>query len=446
MVKNFDFDVIYLGGGHGSFDGAGPLAASGKKVAVIESGLWGGTCPNRGCNAKITLDEPVVLQREVERMQGIVNGQVKINWSELVAHKQEVIQKLPDQISGKLAAAGVKLIQGTGQLQDRHTIEVDGQQYTAEKIVIATGLRPNRLNVPGRELVHDSDDFMKLTELPARLAIIGSGYISLEFATMANAAGSQVTVFMHHDTALRSFYQPFVKQVLRDLEKRGVIFVENAAVQAFVPTSNGLAVKFGKNQRKEVDWILDATGRIPNVEHLGLDAAGVKYTKKGITVDGFLRTNIDNIYAAGDVIDKIQPKLTPTATFESYYLYQLFSGQTTQPISYPAIPSTVYTSPRIARVGLSPTAAEQDTEKFEIVHNQIAADWYRQVDRQSAGESILVFDRQHHLLGATEFSEQAEDAINTLLPAVVFHYDQQQMWQLAHIFPSISASAWHKIR
>lgn len=446
MNKTYDFDVIYLGGGHGSFDGAGPLAASGKKVAVIESGLWGGTCPNRGCNAKITLDEPIPLLREVDRMSDILNGQLKINWPNLIAHKQAVIENLPKKIYQGLETAGVKLIHGYGQLQDGHTVEVDDQKYTAEKIVITTGLRPNRLSVPGSELAHDSNDFMKLKELPARIAIIGSGYISLEFATIANAVGSEVTVFMHHDMALRAFYQPFVKQVLQDLEKRGVSFIKNAAVQSFATAANGVTVNYGNDQSKTVDWILDATGRIPNVEDLGLDVAGVQYTKRGITVDGYLRTNIDSIYAAGDVIDKIQPKLTPTATFESYYLYQLFSGQTSQPISYPAIPSTVYTSPRIAKVGLIPSNVEQNTEDWKLVHNKIADDWYRQIDQQSLGESILVFDQQHHLVGATEFSEQAEDAINTLLPAVVFHYNQDQMWQLAHIFPSISASAWHKIR
>ena len=190
---------------------------------------------------------------------------------------------------------------------------------------------------------------------------------------------------------------------------------------------------------------MDTTGRVPNIEGIGLEAAGVATTPHGITINGHLQTTAPNIYASGDVIAKSQPKLTPTATFESYYLYQLLSGQTTAAIDYPAIPSTVYTSPRIAKVGVTPEAAA-DTAGLTAVHNNVPDDWYRQIDMEQAGEQLLVFDRGHHLVGATEMNEQAEDAINTLLPAVVFHYDSANMWRLAHIFPSISASAWHKIR
>ena len=174
-MTKYDFDVIYLGGGHGSFDGAGPLATSVKKVAVIESGLWGGTCPNRGCNAKITLDRPVLLQREAERMQGMVHGAITINWAALVAHKQAVIRPLPDNIAGKLQRSGATLITGHGVLQDAHTVAVAGKTYTAAKFVIVTGQRPHHLAILGSQFGHDSTDFMALTTLPQRIGIVGAG-------------------------------------------------------------------------------------------------------------------------------------------------------------------------------------------------------------------------------------------------------------------------------
>lgn len=442
----YDYDVLYLGSGHGSFDGAGPLAASGQKVGIIESDMIGGTCPNYGCNAKITLDAPVVLQRLAERMRGVTAGQVMIDWGALVAHKNDVIAPLPAMIGGGLKKAGADIIQGRGRLTDAHTIEVDGQPYTAEKIVIATGRRPHRLAIPGDELAHDSREFMDLTTLPQRLAIIGSGYISMEFATIADAAGAEVTVFMHHDDALRGFYQPFVQQVMADMTKRGITFVPSANVSALTQEADGVAVHYGDGETATFDWVLDATGRIPNADNIGLEAAGVDFNSRGIPVDDYLRTNVPNIYASGDVLDKPQGKLTPTATFESYYLFKLFSGQTSDAIQYPAIPSTVYTSPRIAKVGVTPEEAEAAPNQYTIVRNHIPDDWYHQTDQETMGDSILIFDQTHHLVGATEVSAQAEDAINTLLPAVVFHYDQDQMWQLAHIFPSESAAAWHKIR
>lgn len=446
MSSAYDFDVLYLGAGHGTFDGAGPLAASGKKVGVIESGLIGGTCPNRGCNAKITLDEPVVIQRTVERMQGILHGSVSIDWARLVAHKQEIIRQLPANISKAMTEAGVTIIHGEGHFKNIHTIDVNGTAYTGQKIVVATGLHPNKLDIPGTNLAHDSSAFMDLTTLPKRLAIVGAGYISMEFATMANAVGSAVTVFMHGDKALRAFHQPYVEAVIADLEKRGVTFIRNANVTAFEQVGADVVVDYGNEESQVFDWILDATGRVPNIEHIGLQDVGVQTTKHGIVVNDHLQTSVPNIYAAGDVIDKPQPKLTPTATFESYYLYQLFSGQTTAAIDYPAIPNTVYTSPRIAKVGMTPAQAAQAGDAVKLVSQHVRDDWYRQIDNETMGERLLIFDRTHHLLGATEFSAQAEDSINTLLPAVVFGYDQPAMWRLAHIFPSAGASAWHKIR
>ena len=352
-MSEYDFDVLYLGSGHGAFDGAGPLAASGKKVGVIESDMIGGTCPNYGCNAKITLDTPVVLQRMAERMQGIVSGSITINWSELVAHKQAVIKPLPTNIASNLKQTGVTIIHGHGKFIDPHSITVAGKTYTAENMVIATGRRPHHLDIPGTELAHDSRAFMDLKTLPKRIGILGSGYISMEFATIANAAGAEVSVFMHADKALREFHQPFVKAVMADMTKRGVKFIPSADVQALKQTAQGIAIQYGDHQEQQVDWALDATGRIPNDDQIGLEAAGVTFSQRGIPVDDHLRTNVPNIFASGDVLDKPQPKLTPTATFESYYLYQLLSGQTTDPIDYPAIPSTVYTTPRIAKVGVT---------------------------------------------------------------------------------------------
>ncbi|MTV81341.1 dihydrolipoyl dehydrogenase family protein [Secundilactobacillus folii] len=442
-MTEYDYDVLYLGCGHGTFDGAIPLSQSGKKVAVIESGLIGGTCPNRGCNAKITLDTPVKLVRSKERLNGIVKGNWSLDWSQMVAQKQAVIDPLPDMIAGLLQGSGVTIIHGQGTLTDAHTINVGGQSVTADKIVIATGLRPHKLSVPGTELTHDSEDFMNLKALPKRLTIVGAGYIAMEFATIANAAGADVTVLMHGDQALRQFHQPFVNAVIDDLTKRGVSFVKKAQVSAFAKNGNALTVSFGDGQSLTTDWILDATGRIPNVENIGLEKVGVKYSAHGIEVNDHLQTSVANIYASGDVIDKKQPKLTPTAIFESVYLMQLFSGQTNGPIDYPAIPSTVFTSPRIAKVGESVESAQ--TTGDSVVVNHIADDWYRQIDKQTLGDSKLVFNSQHQLVGATEMSEEADNAIDTLLPAIEFGLDASQIGRIVNLFPSIASSAWEKL-
>jgi len=443
MTSQYDYDVLYLGSGHGTFDGAMPLAQSGAKVGVIEADMIGGTCPNYGCNAKITLDAPVELTRTAERLSGIVEGNLTINWTQNEAHKEAVIKGLPDMIGGLLNDSGIDVIHGHGMFEDNHTITVDGRSITADKIVISTGLRPHRLDVPGADLAHDSRDFMDLTTLPKKIVIIGSGYISMEFATIANAAGADITVLMHGERVLRQFYAPYVDKVVTDLKHRGVKFISNADVTAFEQDGKQIQVKYSDDQLLTVDWVLDASGRIPNVDNIGLEKIGLSYNDSGISVNDHLQTNIDNIYASGDVIDKTQPKLTPTAIFESTYLFKQFSGQTTAPIQYPVVPSVVFTSPRIAQAGMLAQDAEHNG--YTVQQTDLTKDWYRQVDNEAIADNTLIFDQQHHLIGVTEVSEQAENVVNSLLPAIEFKFGSAEIERLIHLFPSIGAATWAQL-
>lgn len=442
-MSKFDYDVLYIGAGHATFDGGAPLAETGVKVGVIESGLVGGTCPNRGCNAKIAIDEPVKMTREAQRLNGILKGDLTIDWTKNIEHKQEIIDVLPDNLTARLTNAGADVIHGHAQFKDEHTVIVDDkQEITAEKIVIATGLRPHRLDIPGTDLAHDSEDFLNLKHLPKRITIIGSGYIGMEFATIANASGAEVTVMLHTDKVLRNFYQPYVQKVVDDLKKRGVTFIENSQVQKFAQKDNELEITYGDNQSLTTDWILDATGRIPNLDNLGLDKVGVKYDQTGVFVNEYLQTNIENIYAAGDVVSNNLPKVTPAAYFESKYLMKLFSKQTNEPIKYPVIPSVVFTSPRIAQAGIS--VEEGQAKGYEISTNDLANYWYYQVDKEPIAESKQIHDKDGHLVGVTEVSDQAQDAVNALLPAIEFKFDREQVSRLIGIFPSIGYAAWHR--
>lgn len=443
METKFDFDVLYIGAGHGTFDGAAPLAETGVKVGVIESGLIGGTCPNRGCNAKITLDEPVKMVRESERLDKILDGKININWTKNVEHKQEIIDPLPKGLTARLEDAGAKIIKGHAKFSDEHTVLINGNQtVTAEKIVISTGLKPHRLDIPGSDLAFDSEAFMNLKELPNDITIIGSGYIGMEFATMANAAGANVTVMLHSDKVLRKFYQPYVEEVVNDLKRRGVTFIPNANIKSFEAKDKKYIVNYQDGETIETDWILDATGRIPNIDNLGLDEVGVDYDATGVKVNDHLQTNIKSIYASGDVISNHQPKVTPAAYFESKYLMKLFSGQTTDPIDFPVIPTVVFTSPRIAQAGISVEEAQE--KGFEITTNDLASYWYYQVDKEPIAKSIQIHDKQGRLVGVTEISDQVENAINALLPAIEFKMDKEQIGRLIGLFPTIGYAAWHR--
>ena len=355
-----------------------------------------------------------------------------------------MIGGLPDLKVSRMEAVGIEIINGYGILQDRHTVRVGDRQLSTGKIVVATGLRSHHLPIEGTELFHVSKEFLALEEMPASVIVIGAGYIGMEFATQANAAGAKVTVIMHGDQALKGFKQSYVEQIIANLTKRGVTFLRNVSLKKAEKIGNQVVVTDGADVKIAADWVLDATGRIPNVEGFGLDEVGVAYNKNGIVVNDHLQTTVDNIYAAGDVIDKTQPNLTPTAIFESKYLMHLFAGDTTKPIDYPVIPSVVFTSPRIAKVGLQVDQIT-DPDKYQIETIDVLKNWYRNVMNEQFGENELIFDDQHHLVGATEMSDYAEQVIGTLLPAVELGLDAEQVERMIHIFPSLESITWEKI-
>ncbi|MDR3241490.1 MAG: NAD(P)/FAD-dependent oxidoreductase [Lactobacillaceae bacterium] len=438
-TNEYQYDVVFLGSGHGTFDGAIPLAAKDYKVGVIEADKIGGTCPNYGCNAKILLDAPVQLQREFERLQatGNVEGSIQLNWSANVQHKDAVINVLPDMIAGFMTGNGITLIHGRGTLEDAHTIVVDGEKITSDKIVLSTGLRTRELDIPGQEYLNNSTDFMALPQMPKQMVIIGSGYIALEFATIANAAGADVTVLFSHGQALKQFPKQYVEIMLTDLQARGVKIVRDVTTNAVQKSGTAFVVETDQGGY-DADWVLNATGRVPNVEGIGLEKVGVKFNKNGIVVNDELQTTVSNIYASGDVLDKPQGKLTPTAVYESMYLMRHLTGEQTTAIEYPVIPTVVYTSPRIAQVGVSLDEALAQPERYTVKTSQVAADWYRQVENETLGENALIFEQATgKLVGAVEISDKAEDVINTLLPAIEFGYTPVELARLVYLFPSI---------
>ncbi|MEJ6399939.1 dihydrolipoyl dehydrogenase family protein [Nicoliella lavandulae] len=442
--SQYDYDVMFIGAGHAS-DGASLLVKNGYKVAKIEANRVGGTCANWACNAKVVLDGAVELARTQERLSKIAQGDLKLSWDANMEHKHEVIRPLDKKMEQRFVNAGIDVIRGWATLKDAHTVDIDGKQYTSDKFVIATGLHPNQLDIPGTELGHDSKDFLDLEPLPSRMTIIGSGYISMEFATIANAFGSNVTVMMHGDRALRKFHVPYVDKVIKDLERRGVKFIPNANVSAFSKDDDQYYVEYGDGQKLATDWILDATGRNPNLTGYGLDELGIEYTKHGVTVNDKLQTNIPNIFAAGDVANTDKPKLTPTATHHSNYIAHFIMGDTNAAMKPYIIPTVTFTSPRIAEAGVSIEEAKAHPDQYTLVENDVTGAWFRQITQDKIADQALIFDKDDHLVGATEVSEEAEDFINGLLPAIALKLNREQREQLAPLFPSIMHEGWKNL-
>lgn len=440
MSQTFDYDVVFIGAGHGAFDGAPALTAAGKTVAFIEEDKVGGTCPNWGCNAKIILEAPAKAVQTAKQSDGVIAGDTHIDWPTAMKRKQEIINGFAPAIQGAMESTGVDFIFGHASFIDAHTLQVGDRQVTADKVVIATGQHSHRLDLPGKEFLHDSKDFLSIPVVPKKMVIIGAGFIGLEAASIMRAAGSQVTVIMRDQQALPAFNRDYTEELLKALAKQGVLFIKNTTVEKI--EQNGSSYSISTNTGSfPADYILDATGRIPNTDGLNLAELGIKYDHKGIEVNEFLQTAVSNIYASGDVIKKSQPKLTPTATFESQYIVSHILGEDKEAINYPAIGENLFTTPRLAQAGVTVDEAKAHPDQFDIIEQDVMDDWYRLVDFEKAGKRSLIYNKNKQLVGVIELSDKAEDVVNALLPAIEFGYTPAQIKRLVTIFPSIGYSA-----
>lgn len=434
-MTNYDYDVMFIGSGHANWHAALALRKAGKRVVLIEKDLIAGTCTNYGCNAKILLDGAADVLHQVAAYQGKgITGELKIDWSALMAYKQKTINPLHLLLEQQFKAAGIEIVNGTAEFVDQHTVTAAGKNISAQDIIIGTGQRPSILPIPGKELMHDSRDFLDLPELPKHLTFIGAGIVSLEFAMLVRAAGAQVTVIEFADTALRGVEEKYVEQILQRMRDLGIELHFNEAVQSVVKQDSRLVVTTANGLKVTTDYVVAGTGRIPNVEELALDKVGVKFDKTGILVDDHLQTNVEHIYASGDVIAKRIPKLTPTATFESNYLAALLAGQTTAPIQYPVVASVIFTLPRIAQVGV--TSAQAAAEDYQVVTIPYGARLRFQTKNEPAAEATLIFDQEHYLVGASVYGDEAPELINFLTMIISQKLTLNKLNQAVFAFPS----------
>lgn len=414
-----DYDILFIGSGHANWHGATALAQAGKKVALIEKDLAGGTCSNYGCDAKILLDAPFQLTEQLAAYKGIgVDETPTITWENLMAYKHQVIDSLAPAMEGIFKQANVELLKGSGSIIDAHTVKVGEKTYTTETIVIGTGQRPAALPIPGKEFNHDSREFLSIETLPERMTFIGSGIIAMEFISMAAYLGKEIHVVEFADNALNMFNQKYVAKVVKKMTDAGVQFHFGEAVEEVAKQANGLFIVRTKNGLViETDYVLGATGRVANIERLGLENIGIATDRGGIIVDDHLGTNVANIYASGDVISKTIPKLTPTAIFESNYIAGQILGSP-EAIDYPVAPSVVYTLPRIAELGVTVKEAEANPSDYRISVIPFGKLLTFEYKNELSAEATLIFNQENQLVGASIYGNESEELIN-LLPLII---------------------------
>jgi glutathione reductase (NADPH) len=372
-MANFDFDLFVIGAGSGGVRVSRMAAQRGVRVALAETqgtdGL-GGTCVNVGCIPKKLYSYAAHFAESFEESHGYGwEGEApKLNWATLKANRKREITRLNGVYAKLLAGSGVQLLNGYARLVDGHTVEVDlseggqvkPQRFTAKHILVATGGKPFVPHMQGLEHVITSNDVFDLEPFPARLVVVGGGYIACEFASIFNGLGAQVTQLYRGEQVLRGFDDEVRHFVADEMRKAGVDLRLNTGVLAVHKTAQGLEVLLEGGGMVMADAVLYATGRVPNVKGLGLEALGVCQGVEGaVVVDANYQTNVPSVYALGDVTARIQ--LTPVALGEAMVLVdQLFgpqAGRAPRSMSYEFIPTAVFTHPNIGTVGHGESAA-----------------------------------------------------------------------------------------
>ena len=355
MTRRFDVDFFVIGGGSGGVRAARVAAEHGARVAIAEADRWGGTCVIRGCVPKKLLVFASEVSRSIEDARGhgwSIDG-ASHDWGALIAAKDREIARLSRAYAERLQKAGCEVIASRAALSDAHTIEVDGRRITAARILIATGGTARR--PPGTWIT--SDEAFHLPELPARIGILGGGYIGVEFAHIFAGLGARVTL-IHRDTQVLRGFDPDVRDALtQQLAAHGVDIV---CCSELVQRGNVLCA----NDREiEVDLAMAAIGRDPNTRGLGLEDVGVALDARGaIVVDEWSRTNLEHVHAVGDVTGRVA--LTPIAIREGHAVADTLFGNRPTPIRHELIPTAVFAQPPAATIGLTEPAAK---ERGEVV-------------------------------------------------------------------------------
>jgi glutathione reductase (NADPH) len=357
-MSRFNVDFFVIGGGSGGVRAARVAAEHGARVAIAEADRWGGTCVIRGCVPKKLLVYASEISRTLEdaRGQGWTIPEAHHDWATMIAAKDIEIARLSTAYAERLRKAGVEVIAGRATLTDPHTIEIGGRTITAENILIATGGRARR---PSSEWI-TSDEAFHLTELPGRIAIMGGGYIAVEFAHIFSGLGSRVTLIHRDEHVLRGFDPDVRKAVTENLSAHGIDFI---CCTELVRRGNHV---IAGGREVEVDVAMAAIGRDPATAGLGLADAGVKLDARGaIIVDEWSRSSVPHIYAVGDVTGRVA--LTPVAIREGHAVADTVFGNRPTPIYHHLIPTAVFAQPSAAAVGLTEPAAraaEHDTVVF----------------------------------------------------------------------------------
>jgi len=364
-------DIVIIGGGPGGYVAAIHAAHMGAKVALIEKdATLGGTCLNRGCIPTKALVRSAEVMLDARRTSdfGIDIDNIKLNFEKVMTRKRNIVAQLVAGVDQLMEANKISVYKGVGRILSSHLIKVNDEEIATKKIIIATGSEKTLLPVPGLNLpgMLTTDDALELTELPKSLVVIGGSHVGTEFASIFNALGTKVTIVKRRPLRLEPVDEEIGRRFAQMLPRQGIEVKIGAAVKAIRKGEDSLRVVWDTpegEQGVEAQMVLMGTGRQPYTEGLGLSELGVKMDGPAIVVNERLETNIDDVYAIGDVLGKNM--LAHVASYEGEIAVENALGRSRQ-ADYRAVPSCVYTYPEVAGVGITEAEAKENGIPYKV--------------------------------------------------------------------------------
>ncbi|MEO0745195.1 MAG: NAD(P)/FAD-dependent oxidoreductase [Pseudomonadota bacterium] len=425
------FQSIVIGGGSGGLSFARTAAKLGAKVLLIERGDLGGTCVNRGCVPKKILWSGGQLHRNMDRaLRAGLSAPQAVRFAALAARRDEHIARIRDGYSDTLASEGVSVLRGQARV-DGTSVTVDDTMYAADQVVIATGARPTALDIDGAEHLSDSDDVLSWTSLPARITIVGGGYVGCEFAAILAALGSDVTLVHDGDRILDAFPAALAEQVLRNLRQGGVTLHLGPGLAAVTRSDTALDATLSDGQRIRADAVVAAVGRTPNTDTLGPLSDALACADTGaVRVDARLATNVPGIHAVGDVADRMP--LTPVATADGRQLAHMLHGAGGALIDLDDVTTAAFVYPPAAFVGHADDGVRHDTNR------PLSDSALGPVDGPNPQLYRLGFDDTGRLTGAQIVADHAEDLITLLAALRASGATASDLARIAPIHPSFA--------
>ncbi len=437
-MAKYDFDMFTIGAGSGGVASSRRAGTYGARVGICENSRVGGTCVIRGCVPKKLLVYGAQFADAFAdaAAYGWTAAPAVHDWASLIAAKNKEIGRLEGVYHKLLKDSGVKLIEGRGRLVDPHTVEIDGERYTAANILVATGAHPVLPAIPGIEHAITSNEALDLAALPRRIVIVGGSYIAVEFAGIFHSLGAEVTLACRRDELLGGFDDDVRVTLAQELRTRGIAIRARTDITRIDKRDHGCDLATAKGETLSADLVMYATGRRPNTRGIGLEEAGVRLNASGaVTIDTWSRSAVPHIYAVGDVTDRLN--LTPVAIAEGRALAETLFNDNPVEMDHANVPTAVFSQPPVATVGMTERAARQAVGAVDIYRTQFRPMKHTLSGREERTMMKLVVDRRSdRVLGCHMVGADAPEIIQGLAIAVKCGATKRQFDQTVGIHPT----------